>query len=99
MIIRSQDKRWMANFDNILTIGLEVQRPKEGRILQEYETKIVGYATNGYVDLAVYESEEKAIKVLDMICEYYQECKMCESGRRQIAQVEFVFQMPQDSEV
>ena len=46
-----------------------------------------------------YSTEEKAIKVLDMICENYQECKMCECGRRQIAQVEFVFQMPQDSEV
>jgi len=78
-------------------------RSQDKRTIEKFERAGVnsGCSTvyvNG-LTFGAYSTEEKAIKVLDMICEYYQECKMCESGRRQIAQVEFVFQMPQDSEV
>ena len=87
MIIRSQDKETITTDLNLSIF--------ENDLTGEFEI-----APNSIVaELGVYSTEEKAIKVLDMICEYYQECKMCESGRRQIAQVEFVFQMPQDSEV
>jgi hypothetical protein len=48
-----------------------------------------------------YSTEEKAIKVLDMICDSYQYMKECECTRKALGvhAPEFVFQMPQDSEV
>ena len=98
MIIRSQDKKTITNDLNlritteerILSCSLKEEFPHQAmcRILD---------ANNAI--LGDYSTEEKAIKVLDMICENYKECKMCESGRRQIADIEFSFQMPQDSEV
>lgn len=51
------------------------------------------------LNMGVYSAEEKAIKVLDMICETYQKCEDCKSGLRKIADTYFVFQMPQDFEV
>lgn len=85
MIIRSQDKERITS-DLNLSIYAE-------------DFDCFPIENHRGMEMGVYSTKEKAIKVLDMICEHYQECKMCESGRRQIAQVEFVFQIPQDSEV
>lgn len=75
MIIRSQDKKSIVNFDNIRTITLDVQKPNDRTmILEKYETIIVGYGAAGAVDLGIYDSEEKAIKVLDMIQDAYARC-------------------------
>lgn len=79
MIIRSQDKRSIVNLNCIDTIGIE-QNTCECDIVcfnggQESKVKIGEYTT-----------EEKAIKVLDMIQSDYE--------------IRWeVFQMPQDSEV
>lgn len=53
----------------------------------------------GFMDIGNYSSEEKAIKVLDMIHNAYQyaeETKCLGTGRNK---PEFAFQMPHDSEV
>lgn len=93
MIIRSQDKTKIVNFDNIRTIGTEVQRPKDRTmILEKYETIIVGYGTKSSVDLGTYSTEEKAIKVLDMICDACRNIAFIDESA-------VVFNMPQDSEV
>ena len=88
MIIRSQDKERISVINNNDTIGVK------NRTIYAYNGV---YETR--VELGEYSTEEKVIKVLDMICENYQNCKMCESGLRQIAETEFVFQMPEESEV
>ncbi len=78
--------------DNVDTIVIDVDN-KNG-IREKYETDIVCY--NGVLDskalLGTYSSEEKAIKVLDMI----------ENACRNSAFIDetaVVFRMPQDREV
>lgn len=79
MIIRSQDKKTIANFNKIDTICAKVINPTKA-IKEQYETLIQYYSgveeTMGV--LGEYSTEEKAIKVLDMIQDFY--CK-CESGK------------------
>lgn len=90
MLIRSQDKKSIVNLNNIRTVRAEKQKPKDRTmILEKYQTIIVAYASSSAVDLGAYESEEKAIKVLDMIQNEFQ------SELRKHR----VFQMPQDCEV
>lgn len=90
MIIRSQDKKNIVNFNSIDTIDVR--------------DKQVRYFANGGVEtmglLGTYSTEEKAIKVLDMICafatdKYYEKVVTEQCGC--IGGV--VFDMPQDSEV
>lgn len=74
MLIRSQDKKCIANLDNTARITID-------------KTKGDVYQINaGYCPIAEYSTEEKAIKVLDMIQKDYE--------RRWGA-----FQMPQDREM
>lgn len=81
MLIRSQNKKGIVNLDNIIEIGAN-------------DTKIVCAGTYGYVgSLGIYSTEEKAIKVLDMICEAFKDFR---GGN---VYEHSVFQMPQDSEV
>lgn len=74
MLIRSQDKRTLVNLDNVARITIEQISNSDYRI------------GAGYNYIGTYSTEEKAIKVLDMIQQNYE--------RRWE-----VFQMPQDSEV
>lgn len=80
MIIRSQDKKSIVNMDNIDTIDI-----RENLIR----------AFNGGNDMGInigkYSTEEKAIKVLDMIAQNYVESEKYIIRR--------VFQMPSDKEV
>jgi hypothetical protein len=92
MIIRSQDKKIVTKFDSV-SIVANYKRPYKG------ERKIVGYQLvvfigfNTDVVVAEYSTEEKAIKVLDMIEKQYLD--YCCNYHSQSG----VFQMPQDSEV
>ena len=85
MIIRSQDKTRITS-DLNLSIYAE-------------DFDCFPIENHRGMEMGVYSTEEKSIKVLDMICEHYQNCEMCKCGLRQVAETEFVFQMPQDSEV
>lgn len=79
MIIRSQDKHGFVNLGNIDTVCMDA------------EWNI--YAFNGKANslIGTYSTEEKAIKVLDMIAQNYVESEKYIIRR--------VFEMPQDSEV
>ena len=74
MLIRSQNKKELHNLDEIKMIGVVTNS-------QDYFVEV-----NSQHTIGVYSTEEKAIKVLDMITTNYE--------RRWE-----VFQMPQDSEV
>lgn len=90
MIIRTQNKKGIVNLDRVHTICTRVDK-KRGEIKEQYETEIIYFCgddeTIGY--LGEYSSEEKAIKVLDMIQEEFS---------TQLSKNK-VFEMPQDSEV
>lgn len=88
MIIRSQDKKGIVNFNNIDSMWFV------GGQIQYFNG-----AENSKGVLAEYSSKEKAIKVLDMICEQYQYTQECKCGGIGLYKPEFVFQMPEDSEV
>ena len=113
MLIRSQDKRMIVNFDNICTVSAFPEKDSEDI-----------YVEDGAGSLMVgrYSTKEKAMKVLDMIQEAYEEYKItCTfltgfTGHRAIVESNdiqvngfkelvksfkknMVFQMPEDSEV
>lgn len=88
MIIRSQNKKGIINLNNIDTIGIE--------------PNCCGYDVAGYngtqescVKLGEYFTEEKAIKVLDMIQSAYVELNL--NYPQYVANG--YFEMPQDCEV
>ena len=88
MIIRSQNRKGIVNFNRIDTICTEIINPKK-----ESETSIMYYCGNEETKgmLGTYSTEEKAIKVLDMIAQNYVESEKYIIRR--------VFQMPSDEEV
>lgn len=89
MIIRSQNKDKIVILNGVDTI----QTNKYGDVYT------YNGAGNTRCDIAAYSTTEKAIKVLDMICEQYQYCQECKCGGMGVNKAEFVFQMPQDCEV
>ena len=98
MIIRSQDKYSIINFDNIDRVRLSEYRER-GEIKAHYQTDIYYLTKNEAGLLGTYSTEEKAIKVLDMICAEYQYAEECKHTGVGSAPPEFVFQMPSDKEV
>lgn len=98
MLIRSQDKKRLVKMNSIL---IEKITKRQGR---EMWPEIVGYGIYNYengsdLKIAEYSTEEKAIKVLDMVQNGYQYCEECKYIGVGASQPEFVFQMPQDNEV
>ncbi len=85
MIIRSQDKTKIFNFEQIRKIDCG-----NGMIIADSVSLLGEYAT-----------EEKAIKVLDMICEKYKEpiVRANYTNEESLIYANSVFQMPQDSKV
>lgn len=89
MIIRSQDKK-------SITTDLNLE------ILEPYNKKSGSWdiVSNTSGTIAKYSTEEKAIKVLDMVCEEYKKYTSAKSMSTYFAFIPpKVFQMPQDSEV
>ena len=80
MIIRSQNKKAIVNMNMIDTIE---ERNKQIRYFSGGGMETVGV-------LGKYSTEEKAIKVLDMICDACRNMAFTDG---------VIFQMPQDSEV
>ena len=75
MLIRTQDKKGIVNMDNIDTI-----------CIVENQVQYYSGGTDSIGLLANYSTEEKAIKALDKICDFYFRC-------------DGIFEMPLDSEV
>lgn len=84
MIIRSQDKKKILNLEQIRKIDCETNS------VMVDDVSVIG----------VYSTEEKAIKVLDMICEEYKKYTSAKSMSTYFAFIQpKVFQMPSDEEV
>ncbi len=89
MIIRSQDKRFISTNLNL-------------KIYQDDWSKKFEISNDTGAELGFYSTEEKAIKVLDMIQEKYIEHYTLEDILGSVQGVIVVpkcFQMPQDNEV
>lgn len=89
MLIRSQDKRMIVNFDNICTVSAFPEKDSEDIYVED---------GTGSLMVGRYSTKEKAMKVLDMIQEAY--CKfMSVKNDDAWNGKESVFYMPEDSEV
>ena len=101
MIIRSQDKKTITNFRNITDIAV-VAHDNEFKICVYYPFSV--YEDNDYskMYLGTYSTEEKAIKVLDMIQNAYTQYGTIKDGFGNIHwafNIPKFFQMPSDEEV
>ena len=108
MLIRSQDKRMIANFDNICTVSAFPEKDSEDIYVED---------GTGSLMIGRYSTKAKAMKVLDMIQEAYTNEKVVEMVAYNFRDVpsevkgisdaiikkmllnSAVFQMPEDSEV
>lgn len=89
MLIRSQDKRMIVNFDNICTVSAFPEKDSEDIYVED---------GTGSLMVGRYSTKEKAMKVLDMIQDAY--CKfMSVKNDDAWGGKESVFYMPADSEV
>ena len=66
MLIRSQDKRMIVNFDNICTVSAFPEKDSEDVYVED---------GTGSLMVGRYSTKAKAMKVLDMIQEAYMEYK------------------------
>lgn len=89
MIIRSQKGIAIIVVDNVDTISTD----------NYGDIRAYNGGTNTSTKIAEYRTKEKAIKVLDMICEHYQYLQECKYAGVGINKPEFIFQMPKDEEV
>lgn len=113
MLIRSQDKRMIVNFDNICTVSAFPEKDSEDIYVED---------GTGSLMVGRYSAKEKAMKVLDMIQDAYAYAKLneillpdvCKSASesqrgkdntliaktiRKDFMKKMIFQMPEDSEV
>ena len=95
MIIRSQDKKRVLNFANITDLIINTTKKDESEIIACFPYSIID--DRGYNKIGTYSTEEKAIKVLDMIEKLYVESVW--TDERMIIANRVCFEMPQDSEV
>ena len=92
MIIRSQDKKYVINFEQVDTVCLGGVDGK----------RVITFTDSQVVTLGTYSTEEKAIKVLDMICEAYVKSQALYIDRENNSKVitqNIAIQMPSDEEV
>lgn len=93
MIIRSQDKKAIVNLNNVDSICTEHN-------VCEFDVVCYNGLQESKLKIGAYSTEEKAIKVLDMIQDAY--CRMEDVKCHAVTPTKedsFCFQMPQDSEV
>ena len=89
MLIRSQDKRMIVNFDNICTVSAFPEKNSEDIYVED---------GTGSLMIGRYSTKAKAIKVLDMIQEAYERYEYEKAFKTGLTLFE-TFQMPEDSEV
>lgn len=88
MIIRSQNKKELHNLDTIKMISVTTNSLKY--FVEVNSQKVIG----------TYSTEEKAINVLDMICEHVEAMHFSNIAPEQCGRLwGNIFNMPQDSEV
>ena len=89
MLIRSQDKRMIVNFDNICTVSAFPEKDSEDIYVED---------GTGSLMIGRYSTKAKALKVLDMIQKCYEGYKIERIYKEGVFKIE-TFQMPEDSEV
>lgn len=96
MLIRSQNKKILTNIGQVTDLG--VKKFGEGFGIKAYYPFAIDEDYSGEV-IGEYSTEEKAIKVLDMIQQAY--CKSFEEKKDNYVghRYNLVFQMPEDEEV
>lgn len=97
MLIRSQDKKRLVEMHGLFITEIRKRIGAKAEYIVGHE--IFNYENDSDLKIGEYSTEEKAIKVLDMIQNSYQYCEERKYTGVGISQPEFVFQMPQDSEV
>ena len=95
MIIRSKNKKAIRNFNLISDLVISKDSKGDWEIIACYP--YFAQSDCGFAVIGTYSTEEKAIKVLDMIEKLYVESVWTE-GKTIIAN-RVCFEMPQDSEV
>ena len=91
MIIRSQNKKGIINFNNIDTIGIEPNHCG-------YDVAAYNGTRESCVKLGEYSTKEKAIKVLDIIQSAYNTIETMKIDKCAWRDNHY-FQMPSDEEV
>lgn len=90
MLIRSQNKNKLVNLDNITWTSV-------------YENCIVisnaPVERDDLLNIGEYSTNEKSLKVLDMIQENIKKVEIAKIGGLNCHEIEWIFQMPQDDEV
>lgn len=89
MLIRSQDKRMIVNFDNICTVSAFPEKDSEDIYVED---------GTGSLMVGRYSTKAKAMKVLDMIQEAYERYEYEKAFKTGLALFE-TFQIPEDIEV
>ena len=89
MLIRSQNKELLVNFN--VSAGIEIEE-------RNTKTVVTSYITGCSYLLGEYSTKEKALKVLDMIQEAYERYEYEKVFKTGLTLFE-TFQMPEDSEV
>ena len=87
MIIVSQDKNGIINFDNILQLYISQCKKEE---ITEYYIRYED-CNNSYEDIGTYKTEERAKEVLQEIIDIYK-FNRCEA----VGQKNAVYRMPED---
>lgn len=98
MLIRSQDKKILCPLNAMCVHPLIRNDKIYGRVIAKYEIHICIGGEYGII--AKYSTEEKAVKVLDMIENFYsnlQYTRFAGSSYEEFLSV--IFQMPQDEDV
>lgn len=91
MIIVSQEKNRIINFDNILQIYITIDEDEKGCYIQ-YED-----CNNSYEGLGKYNTKERAKEVLQEIIKSYRYYRTAEcDGYTNVLQETAVFEMPKD---
>lgn len=99
MLIRSQDKKRLVEMHGLFITEIHKRIGAKAKYIVGYE--IFNYENDSELKIGEYSTEEKAIKVLDMIQEEYQKPvyqNVIADNETAIYQSK-VFQMPQDDEV
>ena len=89
MLIRSQNKELLVNFN--VSAGIEIEE-------RNTKTVVTSYITGCSYLLGEYSTKEKALKVLDMIQEAYERYEYEKVFKTGLTLFE-TFQIPEDSEV
>ena len=89
MLIRSQNKELLVNFN--VSAGIEIEE-------RNTKTVVTSYITGCSYLLGEYSTKEKAMKVLDMIQEAYERYEYEKVFKTGLTLFE-TFQMPENSEV